>query len=53
MGKYAFVQCKKCVDINYLTSEALGNLTNFKNSKAVESDDYRTVRYGNKEFVNH
>jgi hypothetical protein len=29
MGEYAFVQCKKCGDISYLTSEALENLTVF------------------------
>ena len=29
MGKYAFVQCEKCGDINYLTSKALGTLTDF------------------------
>jgi hypothetical protein len=29
MGKYAFVQCKKCGDINYLTPHALWNITDF------------------------
>ena len=29
MGKYAFVQCKKCGDINYLTPHALWNTTDF------------------------
>jgi hypothetical protein len=29
MGKYAFVQCKKCGELNYLTPHAFWNISDF------------------------